>query len=92
VLSDKPADLSKCQVVFAYNPTQGQLDDLVAATEGRPVLTILFSDNRLAQGAMIELFNTPSALRFYFNDGAFRRTGLSPKPALLKNTLKRRPR
>ena len=92
VRSDKPADLAKCQVVFAYNPTQGRFDDLVALTEGRPVVTILFSKDRFAQGAMIELFETPSGLRYFINHPQFRRAKISPTPSLLEIALKGRPR
>ncbi len=93
VRADDPAALQECQIVFADQPSQATVDKLAAIFAGKPVLAVVFSEDRAARGGMIEFFLTKDgSLRFVLNSEALRQVRLTPSPGVLQIALRAPPR
>lgn len=87
-----PEQAIGCQVVYLHNPAEKALAGILAATSGKPVLTILNSEDRSLRGGIIELFLDNHNLRFLLNAHALRRAGLRASPELAQLSLRAPPR
>ena len=92
VRSDQPAALTQCQIIYCHNLSQRRLDDLLALTSGKPILTVIFSEDRVARGGTVELYVPRGRVEHFLNEREFKRSRLTPSPELGMNSLRTRPR
>jgi len=84
ILSAQPADARKAHLVFVPTTSAGELDKIIQAVQGRPVLTVGESDNFIAAGGMINFVRQGAKIRFEINPRAVQGTGLKISSQLLK--------
>lgn len=85
-------DVVGCQVIYLHNPTAEFLTGILAAISGKPVLTIIYSEDRKVRGGVIELFTDRGSLKYLLNPRELRVAGLRPSPELLQFSLRTPPR
>jgi hypothetical protein len=85
-------DVGGCQVIYLHNPSAELLTEILAATRGKPVLTIIYSEDRTVRGGVIELFADRGSLKYLLNPRELRLAGLRPSPELLQFALRTPPR
>jgi hypothetical protein len=73
-----------CHLLFIAGTERRRLVDLLAHTQGRPILTIGDSDGFAARGVIINLYRTENRLRFEINIAAALESGLRFRSKLLK--------
>lgn len=86
-------DVVGCHVIYLHNPSAELLTDILAATRGKPVLTIIYSGDRTVRGGVIELFiDDRKSLKYLLNPRELSLAGLRPSPELLQFALRTPPR
>ncbi len=76
--------VAACHLLFIARSERRRLADILARTQGRPVLTIGDSDGYSARGVIINLYRTEGRLRFEINIAAALESGLRFRSKLLK--------
>lgn len=82
-LPQKPK-LQDCSILFISTAQRGQVDELLRAVAGRPVLTVSDSPDFLERGGVIQFLLIQSHVRFSVNLTAANRHGLDLSSELLK--------
>jgi hypothetical protein len=81
---DKPAALDGCHLVFIARGEKRRLAELLAWTNGKPVLTIGDDAGFAKAGVLIGLYLENDHVRFEINTDAVKRSGLKFSSRLLK--------
>lgn len=76
--------LDGCHLVWIARSARGYLDEVVAATEGRPVLLVGDTDGFAERGVHLELWHEDGQVRFDANLDAARASGLEISSRLLR--------
>jgi hypothetical protein len=84
VLTLEPEYLAGCQVVFIAGDDTDRLHEVIARTNGRPILSIAEAPGAAAAGAIINLYIEDQHIRFAINTGAAKRGRLTLRSKLLK--------
>jgi hypothetical protein len=74
----------KCHLLFISRSESGELERLVGALDGRPILTVGDADGFGQRGGMMRLFTENSRMRLQVNLKAARRAGLTISSNLLR--------
>jgi hypothetical protein len=83
VRSGNLADLQECQLIFVSQSEAGQLPQILAAENSRPILTVSDIDHFAQAGGDIGFFLSDGKVRFAINAGAARQSGLKISSQLL---------
>lgn len=81
---DRPEDAQSCSVLFVGTAARTRLDGYLAATDGKPVLTVSDSPDFVARGGIIQFVFEENHVRFSVNLNAASRNGLGLSSELLK--------
>jgi hypothetical protein len=84
---ERPEQEDGCAIVFIGAAMKDHLKSLVAASEGKPILTVSDVPGFLEQGGMIQFVLTENRVRFAVNLGPVDRNGLALSSELLKVAL-----
>lgn len=76
--------MAACHLVFIGGSERQRIDDIVARTVGRPILTVGDTDGYSPRGVIINLYRSQSRLRFEINIVAALDSGLRFRSKLLK--------
>ena len=76
--------IPKCHILFIGELSEGELGRLLAASTGRPVLTVSDTRGFAQKGVRINFFSMDSRLRFEINESSIRSSGLNVSYLLLK--------
>ena len=77
-------EIEGCHMLFIAHSSPYELDEILARTAGRPVLTISESDGYAERGVLINLYIADDRVRFEINQAAVRRSGLAFRSKLYK--------
>ncbi len=77
-------DIHDCHVLFICQSEEGRLPVILAALEGRSILTVGESHRFVELGGMIQLIKQDAAVRFRVNLGAANRASLKISSKLLR--------
>ena len=77
-------EIEGCHMLFIANSSPYELDEILARTAGKPVLTISESNGYAERGVLINLFIADDRVRFEINQAAVRRSGLVFRSKLYK--------
>jgi hypothetical protein len=83
IRSHNPDDLRGCQMIFVSRSAQGQMDQILAAVNDRPVLTVGEIDRFAEEGGDINFYLSAGKIRFEINPGAAKHCGLKISSQLL---------
>ncbi len=72
-----------CHLLYISNSEQRYLQQILAAIEGKPTLTISDMDNFAAQGGMIQIKKINDKIKLFINTTALNRAGLKLRANLL---------
>jgi hypothetical protein len=78
-----PQAATLCHVVFVPHATGADLDRILAATAGKPILTVGECDSFAARGGVIQLYLEDQVVHFEINRAAAERNGLKVSSRLL---------
>jgi len=78
------APLSQCELVFISREAQDELDQVLAQTAGRPVLTVSDSEGFAQKGVLINFDHEGGKVRFEVNVEAMRKSGLKFSAHLMR--------
>jgi len=81
---DRPQDESDCSMLFIGVAEQDREDGFLAASEGKPILTVGDAPDFLARGGMIQFVLVGDHVRFSVNLDACTRHGVALSSELLK--------
>jgi hypothetical protein len=76
-------DVESCHIVFIDAADDKRVDDYLAYTRTKPVLTVSDDDNFTAEGGIIRLFEKDNKLRFEVNVDEAERSGITISSKLL---------
>ena len=76
--------LTDCHLLFIAASEAPRLSELLAATTGRPLLTVSDTSDFAERGVLINLYRENDSLRFEINLAAIRKSGLSVSSRLLQ--------
>ena len=77
-------DVGGCDIVFLGDGAKDQIDAVVAATAGKPVLTVSDQEGFLERGGMIQFVVIGNRVRFSVDLGPAQRSGIGLSSELLK--------
>ena len=77
------SDLGGCQMIFVARSEEGDLGQILAAINSRPILTVSEIDRFAQNGGDIDFYLSNGKVRFEINPGAARRCGLKISSQLL---------
>jgi uncharacterized protein DUF4154 len=80
----RPADATGCSILFIGTAAKDRLDSLLAATAGRPMLTVSDVPGFLDHGGMINFLVIDNRVRFSVDLRPVERSGISLSSELLK--------
>ena len=80
----RPGDETSCNMLFLDATAKGHLDELLAATSGKPILTVSDIPDFLARGGMIQLFLIHDRMRFSVDLTPIARSKIALSSELLK--------
>ncbi|MBL9216250.1 MAG: YfiR family protein [Opitutaceae bacterium] len=80
----RPADIAECHILFVSRPASARLGEVLAALDGRAVLTVGEADDFAARGGMIHFVTDKSRTRLRINLDAARNAGLTLSSKLLR--------
>jgi hypothetical protein len=80
----KPESLAGCDVLFLSATLKDRLDPLLAASVGKPILTVSDSPGFLDRGGMVQFLMAQNRVRFSVDLGPVGRSRLSLSSELLK--------
>lgn len=80
----EPAEVSGCRVVFVARTTKRNLETTLAATRGRPILTVADSAGYGRAGIMFNFYRSDQYVRFEVNREAIDSSGLRVSAKLLR--------
>jgi len=83
-LLQHPGDEAGCDVLFIGAAAKDRLDSLIAATAGKPVLTVSDIPGFLDRGGMIQFLVIDNRVRFSVDLRPIERSGISVSSELLK--------
>ena len=83
-LVQQPQDEAACDILFIGSAAEGRLDSLLAATNGKSVLTVSDVPGFLDRGGMIQFLVVGNRVRFSVNLRPVGRSGISLSSELLK--------
>lgn len=83
-LVQQPQDEAACDILFIGSPAEGHLDSLLAATNGKSVLTVSDVPGFLDRGGMIQFLIVDNRVRFSVDLRPVARSGISLSSELLK--------
>jgi hypothetical protein len=75
--------VTQCQIVFLTQVSSGQLERILAASIGRPILTVSESESFAASGGVIQFYTENEVVRFEINPSAAERNRLKISSRLL---------
>lgn len=81
---ESPAELRSCHLLLLAEVAEKRLQEVLAATRGKPILTVADAQGLADKGVLLSLYILDQKLRFEVNEGAFRKSGLEVNPLLLK--------
>ena len=81
---DQPESASGCSILFVGTPESAQTEGYIAATAGKPILTVGDGPDFLARGGMIQFVLVEDHVRFSVNLEAANRNGVNLSSELLK--------
>lgn len=84
VLPNTLDSLGECHILFIADSALSSLPRVLAALDGRPVLTVAEGEGRVEQGIMVGLLLEGSRVAFEINLPAVRRNGISVSAQLLQ--------
>ena len=73
----EPRESRSCDVVLLSPGSRRELDDILAETQDRPILTIGDAEGFARRGAILNFYREQGYVRFELNHAAARRSGLS---------------
>lgn len=73
-----------CQILFISRSETGRLEPVLAALNGRPILTVSDVENATRRGAMIRFVNESNRIRLRINLEVAKRAGLTISSKLLR--------
>jgi hypothetical protein len=80
----RPEDVAACGILFIDTSAKDRLDSLIAATAGKPVLTVSDVPGFLDRGGMIQFLLIDNRVRFAVDLRPVDRSGLALSSQLLK--------
>jgi hypothetical protein len=83
-LVQQAQDEADCDILFIGSAAEGRLDNLLAATKGKPVLTVSDIPGFLDRGGMIQFLTVGNRVRFSVDLRPVARSGISLSSELLK--------
>ena len=78
------AEIERCHLLFVSGSESGRLDEVLAATRGRAILTVGDTAGYARRGVIINLFVDGGKVGFEVNERAARESGLELSSRLLK--------
>jgi len=87
-----PGDAAGCAILFIDASSEGRLDKLLAATSGKPVLTVSDASGFIDRGGMIQFMVVRNRIRFSVNLRPVESSGISLSSELLKVAVSVNPR
>lgn len=81
---DRPEDAGGCSILFVGAGQGQRTDDFLAATEGKPILTVGDGPSFAARGGIIQFVEVEDHVRFLVNLNAASRNSLNFSSELLK--------
>lgn len=81
--SRKIEDLKNCQMIFISRSEKSKVDEILAALDSRPVLTVGEIDGFAQRGGAINFYREGKKVRFEINPAVTRRNGLKVSSELL---------
>jgi hypothetical protein len=78
-----PGEITSCHVVFVQHDAGPRIDEVLAGTRDRPILTVGDTTRFAARGGVIEFYLEDDNVRFEINTAAARRAGLVVSSRLL---------
>ena len=83
-LVQQPQDEAACDILFIGSAAEGRLDSLLAASNGKSILTVSDIPGFLDRGGMIQFLIVGNRVRFSVDLGPVARSGISLSSELLK--------
>jgi YfiR/HmsC-like len=83
-LVQQAQDETACDILFIGSAAEGRLDSLLAATNGKPILTVSDVPGFLDRGGMIQFLIVGNRVRFSVDLRPVARSGISVSSELLK--------
>lgn len=77
-------EVTNCNLVFIPQTQEGAMSDLLAATKGRPILTVSDIARFARRGGMVELTSEDQHVGLAINKDTVERSGLSIQDRMLK--------
>lgn len=84
LLPAAPEALAGCHILFVAESALPSLPRVLAAVDGRPVLTVAEGEGQVEQGIMVGLLLEGSRVAFEVNLAALRRSGITVSAQLLQ--------
>jgi hypothetical protein len=77
-------ELTHCQLLFVDRSQTGQLAQLLAATRGRPILTVSELEGAAERGVMVQFVTEDRKIRLRINERSAHAAGLTISSKLLR--------
>jgi hypothetical protein len=79
----KPGEIKNCHILFISKSVDNELEEILAITRGKPILTIGETKGFADKGVLFNLYIKSDEIRFEINALALRESGLIPSSQLL---------
>jgi hypothetical protein len=80
----QPAEIAGCHLLFVAGSESERLDDVLAVTAGRPILTVGDTSGFARRGVLVNLFVEAGKVGFEVNESAAQESGLAMSSKLMK--------
>ncbi len=80
----EPNQIKECQILVIAASEAGRLNEIIAVTANRPILTISHAGGFCHRGVLINFFNIGSKIKFEINMEAIKKSGLDFSSKIFK--------